>query len=59
MPFRFGDGRLVLTNQTVTFPAKMVNHLCNIKREMAVYTQQLLFLCYTNDSTAVKSRISS
>jgi len=34
MPFKFGDGRIINSYQTVTFPAKVGNRLCNIKTEV-------------------------
>ena len=34
VPFKFGDGRIINSYQTVTFPAKTDNHLYNIKTEI-------------------------
>ena len=34
MPFKFGDGKIINSYQTVTLPAKIGNHLCNIKTEV-------------------------
>ena len=34
VPFKFGDGRIINSYQTVTFPAKIGSCLCNIKREV-------------------------
>ena len=34
VPFKFGDGRIINSYQTITFPAKIGNYLCNIKTEV-------------------------
>ena len=34
-PFKFVDGRIINSYQTVIFPAKIGNYLCNIKTEVA------------------------
>ena len=42
VPFKFGDGRIINSYQTVTFPAKISNCLCNIKTEVVEYKIPLL-----------------
>ena len=34
MPFKFGDGKIINSYQTVTFPEKIDNYLYNIKTEV-------------------------
>ena len=34
VPFKFGDGRVINSYQTITFPAKIGNRFCNTKTEV-------------------------
>ena len=48
VPFKFEDGRIINSYQTVTFPAKISNHLCNLKTEVECKISLLL----SNESLA-------